>query len=40
MGLGGLLMGPLGAGPVVAAGGVLSIAAGMSGLLLRAVREA
>ncbi len=40
MGLGGLLMGPLGAGPVVAAGGVLSIAAGVSGLLLRAVREA
>ena len=40
MGLGGLLIGPLGAGPVVAAGGVLSIAAGVSGLLLRAVREA
>ncbi len=40
MGVGGLLIGPLGAGPVVAAGGVLSIAAGLAGLLLRAVREA
>ena len=40
MGLGGLLMGPLGAGPVIALGGVLSMAAGLGGLLVRAVREA
>lgn len=40
MGLGGLLMGPLGPGPVVAAGGVISIAAGVGGLMVRAVREA
>jgi MFS family permease len=40
MGLGGLLMAPLGAGPLVAIGGVLSMAAGLSGLLVRAVREA
>ncbi|HEY4752040.1 MAG TPA: MFS transporter, partial [Candidatus Limnocylindrales bacterium] len=40
MGLGGLLMAPLGAGPLVAVGGVLSMAAGLSGLLVRAVREA
>ncbi len=40
MGIGGLLMGPLGAGPVIALGGVISIAAGLGGLFVRAVREA
>jgi hypothetical protein len=40
MGVGGLLMGPLGAGPVIAIGGVLSMAAGLGGLFVRAVREA
>jgi MFS family permease len=40
MGVGGLLMGPLGAGPVIAIGGVMSMAAGLGGLLVRAVREA
>ncbi len=40
MGLGGVLMGPLGAGPVIAMGGVLSIAAGLGSLFVRAVREA
>lgn len=40
MGVGGLLMGPLGAGPVIAIGGVLSVAAGIAGLFVRAVREA
>jgi len=40
MGLGGVLMGPLGPGPVIAIGGVLSIAAGLAGLFVRAVREA
>ena len=40
MGLGGVLMGPLGPGPVIADGGVLSIAAGLAGLFVRAVRDA
>jgi MFS family permease len=40
MGLGGVLMGPLGPGPVIAMGGVLSIAAGVAGLFVRAVRDA
>jgi hypothetical protein len=40
MGVGGLLMGPLGAGPVIAIGGILSMAAGLGGLFVRAVREA
>ena len=40
MGMGGVLMGPLGPGPVIAIGGVMSMAAGMGGLLVRAVREA
>ena len=40
MGVGGLLLGPLGPGPVIAIGGVMSMAAGFGGLLVRAVREA
>jgi len=40
MGLGGVLMGPLGPGPVIAIGGVLSIAAGLAGLFVKAVRDA
>jgi MFS family permease len=40
MGLGGVLMDQFSAGPVIALGGVLSMAAGLAGLFLRAVREA
>jgi MFS family permease len=40
MGLGGILMGTLSAGAVISIGGVLSIAAGLAGLMVRAVREA
>ncbi len=40
MGLGGLLIGPLEVGTVIAIGGVLSIAAGLGGLFVRSVREA
>jgi DHA3 family macrolide efflux protein-like MFS transporter len=40
MGIGGVLMDPLGAGPVIAIGGVLSVAAGLASLFVRAVREA
>jgi MFS family permease len=40
MALGGLLTGEFGPGPVIAAAGVISIAAGLSGLLVRELREA
>ena len=40
MALGGLLIGVFGPGPVIAAGGLLSIAAGLAGFLVREVREA
>ena len=40
MGVGGLFVGALGPGPVIAAAGIISIAAGLSGLWVKAVREA
>ncbi len=40
MGVGGLFVGALGPGPVIAAAGIISIAAGLAGLGVRAVREA
>ncbi len=40
MAFGGLLTGAFGPGPVIAAAGVISIAAGVSGLLVRELREA
>lgn len=40
MALGGLLVGIFGPGPVIAAGGLLSIGAGLAGLAVRALREA
>ncbi len=40
MGIGGLLITQFGPGPVIAAGGVISIVAGVAGLFVRAVREA
>jgi MFS family permease len=40
MGVGGLFVGALGPGPVIAAAGVVSMAAGLAGLFVRAVREA
>ena len=40
MGVGGLLIGVVDTGPVLAGAGVLSIVAGLAGLLVRAVREA
>ncbi len=40
MAIGGLLTGEYGPGPVIAAAGVVSIAAGLSGLLVREVRDA
>jgi MFS family permease len=40
MGVGGLLVGAFGPGPVIAGAGYLSIVAGLAGLLVRAVREA
>jgi MFS family permease len=40
MGVGGLFVGVFGPGPVIAMAGLISIAAGLGGLLVRAVREA
>ncbi len=40
MAVGGLLVGIFGPGPVIAAGGLLSIGAGLAGLAVRALREA
>ena len=40
MGVGGLLIGSFGPGPVISAAGVLSIGAGLAGLLVRELREA
>jgi DHA3 family macrolide efflux protein-like MFS transporter len=40
MGIGGLFVGAYGPGPVIAAAGTISIAAGLAGLGVRAVREA
>ncbi len=40
MGVGGLLVGAFGPGPVIAGAGLISIAAGLAGLGFRAVREA
>ena len=40
MGVGGLLITQFGPGPVIVAGGVISIVAGVAGLFVRAVREA
>lgn len=40
MAVGGLLVGIFGPGPVIAAGGLLSVAAGLAGLGVRALREA
>jgi hypothetical protein len=40
MAVGGVFTAALGPGPVIAAAGLISIAAGLSGLLVRALREA
>ena len=40
MGVGGLFVGAYGPGPVIAMAGIISIAAGLSGLWVKAVREA
>jgi MFS family permease len=40
MGVGGLFVGALGPGPVIAAAGIISMIAGLSGLAVKAVREA
>jgi hypothetical protein len=40
MGMGGLLVAEFGPGPVIAVAGVISMAAGLAGLGVRAVREA
>jgi hypothetical protein len=40
MAIGGLLIGVFGPGPVIAAGGLLSIAAGLAGFMVREAREA
>jgi MFS family permease len=40
MAIGGLFTAALGPGPVIAAAGLISIAAGLSGLLVRALRDA
>jgi len=40
MGIGGLFVGAFGPGPVIAMAGIISIAAGLAGLGVRAVREA
>jgi MFS family permease len=40
MAIAGLFIGVLGAGPVIMAAGVISVAAGLAGLLVREVRDA
>ena len=40
MAIGGLLIGVVGAGPVFMGAGVISVVAGLAGLLVREVREA
>jgi MFS family permease len=40
MGAGGLLIGSFGPGPVIAAAGVISVGAGLAGLMVRELREA